>query len=284
MCLLLLAPLVSVVSPASGRSPKKPSVATLVGQLKTCKSLDTCAVVEAIVSRKGGFWPQLAVGLDAPDEMTRFWTLGVLSKAPVKKAIEAIAGKLGDPKIRVRAAAAYALGALRSKDVTPHLLRAVLDKDLNVRFAAVVAMGRVRDPATVDALLNACRDRDEDVRAYAVAALGDIGDKRSLPRLHERLEQDVHGKVRGFAGMALARFKDPTSVPVLKRRLKEEKDAKALAASIYALGEIGDATSADLIKSHAAHENDVVREYVARALEKLGTGTPADKAKKKGEK
>jgi HEAT repeat protein len=258
---------------------KKVQVVDLVAALKKCESLENCAAVEALVKRKKSFWPALSVGLSDSDEMIRFWTLGVLSKAPTKQAIPAIGERLDDPKIRVRAAAAYALGALQSKEVLPHLLKAVGDKDLNVRFAAVVAMGRVRDPALVPALIKACRDRDEDVRAYAVLALGDIGDVKSLPRLHERLEQDVNGKVRAFVASALAQFKSKTSLEPLINRMRDEKDAKSLAAAIYALGELAEPSAAASIALHAKHEDETVRQYVADALKKLGFSDKSESQK-----
>ena len=88
----------------------KASVPTLVDRLKKCQSLETCPTVKALLARGEKIWPAIAVGLAAPDEMTRFWTLGVLSEIPVEAAQDAIGKMLADKEIRVRAAAAYALG------------------------------------------------------------------------------------------------------------------------------------------------------------------------------
>ncbi len=261
---------ITLLIPVTAHAGKRPKVENLVAELKKCEGLEECAAVKELVKQRKTFWPKLSVGLQDPDEMIRFWTLGVLSKAPTEAAIGAIALRLDDAKIRVRAAAAYALGALKSKEVVPHLLKALTDKDLNVRFAAVVAMGRVQDRAFVEGLIKACRDRDEDVRAYAVLALGDIGDTRALPRLHERLDQDVNAKVRGFVASALAQFKSTTSVEPLKARMKDETDAKALAAAIYALGELGDGSAVEHIRPHASHADESVRTYANNALKKLG--------------
>ena len=155
----------ALLIPVTVHAGKRPKVERLVAELKKCEGLEECAAVKALVKQRKTFWPKLSVGLQDPDEMIRFWTLGVLSKAPTKAAVGAIALRLDDAKIRVRAAAAYALGALKSKEVVPHLIKALTDKDLNVRFAAVVAMGRVQVRAFVEVLIKACRDRDEDVRA-----------------------------------------------------------------------------------------------------------------------
>lgn len=250
-------------------SAKKTGLEKRVSQLNACASLDDCKAVKAIIATKGGFWPGIKGGLASTDEMTRFWVLGILSKAPVKEAMEDIATMLADPKVRVRAAAAYALGSLKGAKVTLHLERALEDKDLNVRFAAVVAMGRVGDPVSLKALLRACRDKDEDVRAYALMGLGDLGLVAALPRMHERLDEDVHPKVRGFAAMALARIGHRSSVEPLERRLADEKDPKALSAAIAALGATAGPASVAKIKKHATHVDETVRRYVADALQSI---------------
>ena len=246
-----------------------PSVPQLVDQLKGCESLETCEPVRALVSRGQSMWPAIKVGLSAPEEMTRFWTLGVLSEVIVPSARASIAALLQDPEIRVRAAAAYALGAQRHKAVTPWLIKAIDDKDLNVRFAVVVAMGRVRDPASVPALLKALRDKDEDVRGYAALALGDIKDTRATKGLAERLREDIVPQVRGFAAMALGKLKDPTSLKALIAQAGDEKDAKALCATLHALGALGDKRAAKAIEPHLTHPSQEVQEYAKDAMAQL---------------
>jgi len=249
-----------------------PTVPELVDQLKTCESLETCTPVKLLINRGLAIWPGVERGLKAPDEMTRFWTLGVLSEVIVPASRPAVAALLDDPEIRVRAAAAYALGAHRDKAVTKWLLKALTDKDLNVRFAAAVALGRVRDPAAVPALITALRDQDEDVRAYAALALGDIGQRAATNALVERLREDIVPQVRGYAAMALGKLKDPKSLATLLTRASQEKDAKALAATIYALGELGDASAIPVITPHLKHASNDVREYAKDALKRLKKG------------
>ena len=241
----------------------------LVDQLKGCESLETCAPVRQLIERGQSIWPGVERGLKAPDEMTRFWTLGVLSEVIIAPSREAIAARLDDREVRVRAAAAYALGAHRDKAVTPWLLRALQDKDLNVRFAAVVALGRVRDKASVPALLDALRDKDEDVRGYAALALGDIRDLSALPRLIERLREDIVPQVRGFAAMALSKLRSPKSLEPLMAQAREEKDAKALAAALHALGELKDSKALPVITPHLNHRSDEVKLYAKDAIEQI---------------
>ncbi|MGB0591338.1 MAG: HEAT repeat domain-containing protein [Myxococcota bacterium] len=249
-----------------------PTVPELVDQLKGCESLETCTSVKALIQRGPSIWPAVELGLKAPDEMTRFWTLGVLSEVTVAASQGSIAALLDDREIRVRAAAAYALGAHRDKAVTPWLLKALKDKDLNVRFAAVVGLGRVRDPAAIPDLIGALRDKDEDVRGYAALALGDIRDRVATPKLIERLREDLKPQVRGFAAMALSKLKDPKSLAPLMAQAREEKDAKALAAALHALGELGDPKALPVIEPHLTHPSVEVQEYAKDALKRLKKG------------
>jgi len=286
--------------PVKASEVAAPAVADLVGRLKACKALTSCAPVRALLARGPAIWPALRVGLEAPDEMTRFWTLGVLSELPIPAAREAIEARLGDPKIRVRAAAAYALGALRDRAVSPALVRALQDNDLNVRFAAAVALGRVHDPATVGALVAACRDKDDDVRAYAALALGDTvgamdagAPGREAARaqarraLLERLDQDLFPKVRGFAAMALSKLRDPATLHPLLARLRAEDDPKALAAAVFALGALGDVAALNPLRAlqaglandrrEALRDDAELREYLRDAIQEL-TPKPAPPA------
>ena len=258
---------------------KSPSVETLVGQLKDCESLETCPAVKGLKKYGKAVWPKLKVGFTAKDWKTRFWTLGVLSAMKLPAAVPEVGKMLAqDPHFRVRAAAAFALGQLRSKVVTPYLLAAIKDKIGGVRFTVVVAMGRVKDPRTIPALIVTLRDREPEVRQYALAALGDMKAKTAIPRILERLEQDLKPKIRAYAAMALSRIKDPRSVVPLRKRLTEEKNTKALCAAIYALGELQDKKSLPLIRGLAGHKDKEVRDYVADAVKKLSPKTaPAKK-------
>jgi len=268
-----------VMSAHAKSENKETPVAELVAQLTQCESLETCPAVRALIAAGPRIWPALEVGLKSPDEMVRFWTLGVLSEVPVPAARAAIGATLKDNKIRVRAAAAYALGAQGSKEVTSWLLQALADEDVNVRFAAAVALMRIKDPASVPGLIKACRDRDEEVRAYAVLALGDIGDRRATKAVLERLDEDLVSRVRGFAGLALGKLKDPSTFNPLMKHIRTELDPKPLAAIIFALGALGDVRAIDAIASHKEHPDPEVRAYVVDALALLKKATKSTGAK-----
>lgn len=250
----------------SSAAPAEATVAELIAQLPKCQGLESCHATVELARRGESVWPELAAGLKAADEMTRFWTLGVLTKVPVVAAREAIAARLDDDAIRVRAAAAFALGEQKDKAVTPWLLEALADKDLNVRFAAAEALTKVRDPAALDALIGACRDKDEDVRAHAALALGYLGDTRATPALLERLDQDIKPIVRGYAAVALGHLRDEAALKPLLARVSEEKDVQALAAAVGALGELRDVRALPALQKLTEHAEARVVEHARYAI------------------
>ena len=258
--------------------PPNPDVVAQVRDLGSCESLETCEAAQTLVRLGAAAWPGLTAGLDSPEELVRFWTLGVLSEVPQKAARERVTALLKDPKVRVRAAAAYALGALESREDTPALLGALADAEPHVRFAAVVALGRVKDPASVGGLVAALRDKDEEVRGYAAEALGAIGaggasgparDGRATAGLVERLEQDMNATVRVRAATALADLADPAVLAPLLRVAGADKDAPVLAAVAYALGRLGDAEALPALRKLASSDSEGVRTYAIDAITRI---------------
>lgn len=244
-----------------------PTVAELVARLATCQEMD-CAPLRELVARGDKVWPALEVGLDDADEMVRFWTLGVLSEVPVAAARPRLITLLADPMVRIRAAAAFALGVQKVPEVVPPLIGALVDGDVNVRFEAASALARVPDVRAVEPLIKASADADEDVRRAACEALGNIGDARAEPVLIDRVA-DRKAVVRGHAAIALGVMKARGAVDVLVKRVGRERDAEALAAMAWGLGEIGDAKARPALEGLREHKAEVVRKEAADALAKL---------------
>jgi HEAT repeat protein len=265
LCFLFAAP------PGDGRDPE---VVTLVAQLGGCVEMD-CAALRALVAKGEKVWPSLEVGLDHGDEMVRFWSLGVLSEVPVAAARPRLVALLGDPLVRIRAAAAFALGAQRSPEVVAPLIQALTDADVNVRFEAATALGRVPDPRSLEPLVTASQDGDEDVRRAACESLGALNDDRARPALVERLNNDKKAIVRGHAAIGLGMMKAAAALDALIKRSERERDAEALGAVVWALGEIGDAKARPALAKLAGHASAVVKREAASALAKLAPG-PAE--------
>lgn len=257
--------------------PAERSVADWVGELGGCLELD-CEAVRALVSRGEKVWPELEVGLTHKDEMVRFWSLGVLTEVPVAAARSKVVEMLSDKAVRIRAAAAFALGAQRSPEVVEPLLVALFDADVNVRFEAASALSRVPDKRAVEPLIEVMADPDHDVRGAACEALGAIGDPRAVPTLVTRLMDDRKPGVRGRAALALGAMKADVAGQLAKRAGRE-RDPEALAAMCWALGEVGksdDGVSVKVLEGLVGHANEVVRRHAKDALaviaKKAGAG------------
>lgn len=246
-----------------------PTVAELVARLGTCQEMD-CAPLRELVARGDKVWPALEVGLDDADEMVRFWTLGVLTEVPVPAARPRLVALLSDPLVRIRAAAAFALGAQKAPEVVPALISALADPDVNVRFEAASALSRVPDARAVEPLIAASADPDEDVRRAACEALGNIKDARARRVLVERLG-DRKAIVRGHAAIALGVMRAADAVDPLVKRAGRERDAEALAAMAWALGEIGDVRARSVLEGLRAHKAEVVQKEASDALAKLAS-------------
>ena len=127
--------------------------------------------------------------------------------------LEASVRDLGSEKSATRAAAATDLvrhastdDAVRS-DAVPRLVKLLEDPDVRVRAAAAVALGDLRANDAVTPLLVAAFDDDAYVRQMALNALGEIGDARALPRLRRALT-DTRPEVRYQTIIAFARIAD----------------------------------------------------------------------------
>jgi len=249
-----------------------PSVRALVAQLAPCQELD-CPPIVALVERGPAIWPEIRVGLEDEREMIRFWTLGVLSEVAIVDARPELGELLlKDPMVRIRAAAAFALGNQRSPAVAPLLAQALRDDDVNVRFEAASALGRSPAKGVVPELLRALTDRDEDVRAAVLEALAATGDERAVDSALRRATRDPVPRVRGVAAVALANLRAAVAVEPLIERLGIENDPEALAAVCWALGELADPQAVEPLRRLADHSDARVREHAQDAVDKLSRG------------
>lgn len=275
MVLTFIVSLVLAAPPAPSPKPEpvksEPTVAALVAELGNCLEMD-CVPLKALIAKGEKVWPELAVGLDSPDEMIRFWTLGVLTEVPVAAARPRLIALMKDPLVRIRAATAFALGAQRSPEVVVPLIDALSDSDVNVRFEAASALGRVPDPRALEPLVKASNDTDEDVRRAACEALGSHKDERARDALLDHLQNDRKAIVRGHAAIGLGVMKASGAVDALVKRAGRERDVEALAAMAWALGEIGDVKAKATLETLTKHASEVVQKQANEALAKL---TPA---------
>jgi len=105
-------------------------------------------------------------------------------RIPLEK--DTVGPKIEDLKnenIRVRNAAAKALGNIGDPRAVDSLIAALSDKAAFVRCAAAEALGKLGNQRAVDSLIEATKDEDDLVRKSAVIALGEIGDGRAFDTL-----------------------------------------------------------------------------------------------------
>ena len=203
--------------PVLGGHPT-PTNAQLIDALPACESLVDCAATGALLKRGEAAVGDLTLALARPEELVRFWALGLLGELKAKGAFDAVSERAAkDPAIRVRAAALFSLVQLADRRATTTLTSALTDPDVNLRIAATLAMGLLLDPTTIEPLRRALADKDDEVRAYAAAALGELGAKGAIPELILRLEEDIKPMVRALVADALGRLHAETAIDVLAK-------------------------------------------------------------------
>jgi HEAT repeat protein len=184
-----------------------------------------------------------------------------------------------DPRERVRAGAARALGGMgeAGRAAFPALFKALGDPRENVRWSAARALWSLgsADSRWLGPLVSALDSSDPYVRGFAAWSLGEIGPaaKDAAPALVAALErEEAYG--RGGAAAALAKLGPyaGAAVPALVRSLRSA-DERARWNAARTLGRIGpearDAIPA-LIDA-LADSQERVRAHAARALGRIGS-------------
>jgi HEAT repeat protein len=185
---------------------------------------------EAVLARALASQPE-------PDTFVRVRALEVAPRDPRRAA--AFVDALADPNVRVREAAAQAIGEARVVDGAPRLI-AVLDDDAwpIARRAAAAALGALpAEPRGDQALLDALADDAPAVRGEAAESLGLRRVVRAAPALRDHLEDpEEKFEVRRAAASALGALCDRESVDDLWKLVRRVDDPLATVEE-RALGE-----------------------------------------------
>jgi HEAT repeat protein len=241
--------------------------------------------------------------------------------------------RLGSWSVTRRARAAVDLGLIRARGALPALLRAIEDGDIRVRQAAAWAVGQVADrealivlirllgdPSTVVArraqevlvergreiedalisyagetssrdgrlraieligwlrvsgavelLLGLMTDPDPEIRVKAVKAAAATGDPRFLDPFHHALE-DSQWEVRCQAARGLSVLGSPLSVPRLSRALRDPQWWVRFYAAV-ALAEVG--VVGEVALTEALEDGSQPARDMARYLLERGSAVPA---------
>jgi HEAT repeat protein len=181
----------------------------------------------------------LTQALGAPEQpWLRFRAVELVPRTPAFAA--ALLGALADPHVRVREAAARALGEARlASAAAPLVLRLQRDDWPLVRRSAAWALGALPRQAGGEAALTAALQEDGSpgVRGAAAESLGRRGAIAAVPELRDRFEDDEERfEVRARAATALGLLCDVPSSGGLSRWAQRLQDPLATSEE-RALGE-----------------------------------------------
>ncbi|MBT3270575.1 HEAT repeat domain-containing protein [Candidatus Poribacteria bacterium] len=155
---------------------------------------------------------ELTVGKIGADEHYVYWeTASRAAKAfePAPELLPYLDALVNDVwhSIHVRRQVPHAMGAVRSQETVPTLLRVLEHGDLHVRRFAIQSMGLTHDhtlsAVLVDLLQNA---RSVEERRDVPIALGELGAKDAVAGLTESLTTDADETVRRHAATALVKL------------------------------------------------------------------------------
>lgn len=130
------------------------------------------------------------------------------------------------------------LGQTQSHLTVDELLDAMRDPRFNVRYEAIISVARMRpDPRLTDALIEILRGKSPALSVAAAWALGRAGDARALPPLREGLDS-TYRSIQSHCARSLATLGDRRCIPELLTRLDQETDYGLQVAYASALGKL----------------------------------------------
>jgi aminopeptidase N len=201
------------------------------------------------------------------DLWNRVWALSRLAgRAADPEAGKAVAAAaIGADQVRVRAAAASALGGFATAQALPALQAALSDTAARVREAAVAALAGHADPRALALAREVfLRDTSYAVRAAALRAAASLDEGETRDLVLEGLGTPSYRHVIQTAALeAMVEFGDSTLVSEAEARLG---DQRLVALALGALAARGGAAARSALERHQADPRPRVRRWVAEAL------------------
>lgn len=247
--------------------------------------------------------------LKADENRLRSWSARRRARAAVdlgliraSQALPALARALDDGDIRVRQAAAWAVGQVADREALLVLIRLLGDPSTVVarraqevlaergreiedallsyagetdcpegRLRTIELLGWLRVAGAVALLLRLMKDPDSETRVKVVKAATAIGDPRFLEPFHDALE-DSQWEVRCQAARGLSVLGSPSSVPGLSRALRDPQWWVRFyaAVALAEIGAVGKAALTDLVQGRPSPAH-----HMARYLLERGSAVPA---------
>jgi aminopeptidase N len=208
---------------------------------------------------------------EAPSARGRALAAEALASRDDPKSIEALGEALRDHRLfwGARAAAAQALGNIKSPEAFAHLKGVLRTRQPKVRRAVVQALGGFKSNEAAELLVRAARD-DESllVAAAACRALGATRQSSAFEALVGLLDRPSWAEVlRAGAISGLAALRDERAVEVLRERTRYGVPTRARRAAIAALAQLSTARKTRELLEDLLDESDPhLRVEVADAL------------------
>lgn len=216
--------------------------------------------------------PEIPSLIGSDDESKRLEALKWLRGREEAGSVELLIGALSDKSVKVSNAAVEALGALKDKRATEHLLRLLVHEEEETRQLLLIeALGELKDERAVGRLLSLLRHRNPLVASKAAESLGKIGNRGVVPVLVEVAKGGTVEAVRYSAVFALGDIGDKRAVRVLLPLLKAVSGRLRYAAA-YALGSIGDEEALDGLMEALTDGEWGVRWAAARGIGRISEG------------
>ena len=156
--------------------------------------------------------------------------------------LDALVRALQEGNVRMRQAAADALGWMADRRSVEALVAALGDEDWKVCANAVIALGRLNDRRAVTPLVALISGSNPAMRLVAAGILGRLGDRRATAPLVGLLD-DSDILVRAAGAEALSALGDPRAANPLARALEREWEDRTRLALMIALVQLKDSRS-----------------------------------------
>jgi HEAT repeat protein len=184
---------------------------------------------------------------------------------------------LADQSPTVRAAAIEIVRKKNLHDFEKYILALLSDKNHAVRYSAAECIGAFHEDEGIAAtwLYPLLQDPNELVRIETLESLERIGDKKAVPLMVKRIDDD-RPLVRSYAARFVADLGGKQYLQTLVKRKTKEKDDVARVGLAYALFSLGDSTQLSVLLELLSSANYTVRCAAANSLSALKF-TPAQR-------
>lgn len=196
--------------------------------------------------------PLLVEGLSDSAWMVRWVVTEVLVTLNAKEAKTHLLPLLNDPHPPLRMTVVHAIALLGDDADVVHLTPLLNEKQTSMREAVIQSLGTLGSPLAIHALLPYLRDAERSIRLYTIEALGRIGDKSVVDVLLTYLKIGDEA-VRWVCIEALGRLAEPRTIPELHQCLDDTRhpmwdDKRVCDMAVDALTAIGTPEAIQLVE------------------------------------